>query len=297
MQILSTKLSKKKIDYFLLLISFVWAANYPIIKYGISGLNIFVFNAIRFIIATIVLACIFVIKERWIKIPRSDWFKFIGIGLLANVLYQLAFIIGVKMTTAGNAAVILSTSPLWTSVIQSKVYKYKIELITYSGLSISLIGITFIIIGSGKHIDFGSNALIGDVICLAAAIFWSLQTNLQKPILTKYPPLQLTLIMTFVGAIGLSCFALPHALNLEFTNIKFSYYLAGIISGVFAIAISNLLWSYGIKKIGAGRTANYQNLVPILAIVISYFTLNENILPIQIIGAIITIYGVYLARK
>ncbi|RCK77577.1 MAG: Permease of the drug/metabolite transporter (DMT) superfamily [Ignavibacteriae bacterium] len=288
---------REKIDYFLLFITFVWAANYPIIKYGISGLNIFIFNAVRFITASIVLAIIFVVREKWIKIPKNDWFKFIGIGLLANVLYQVAFITGVNMTTAGNAAVILSTSPLWTAFIQSKIYKYKIELITYTGLFISLIGIIFIITGSGKQIEFGSKALVGDIICLFAALFWSLQTNLQKPVLTKYPPVQLTLITTIVGAIGLSGLSLPYAMNLKFTSISFGYYLAAIISGVFAIAISNLLWSYGIKNIGAGRTSNYQNLVPILAIIISHIALNEKILFIQIVGAIITVFGVYLARK
>ena len=289
--------SNKKLHYYLLSISFVWAANYPIIKYGISNLNIFVFNSVRFITAAIVLAIIFFFKEKWVKVKPGDWKKLIGLGILANVLYQLAFISGVKLTTAGNAAVILSTSPLWTVFLQSRIYKYKVEFITYLGLVISLVGIILIILGSGKRIELGGGALIGDCICLAAAIFWSLQTNLQKPVLSDYPITQLALIMTIVGALGLSIFSLPYVITHDIFKVNFSYYLSAVVSGVFAIAISNLLWSYSIKKIGAGRTSNYQNLVPILAIVISYFTLHEKILSIQIIGALVTVLGVYLAKR
>ncbi|MDI6804455.1 MAG: DMT family transporter [Bacteroidota bacterium] len=265
-------------------------------KFGILGLDAFVFNAIRFVTAAALLGGLFLTKNKWTKVEPKDWLKLIGIGLIANVLYQVAFISGVKITTAGNAAVILSTAPLWTLLFQARIQKNRIEKKTIIGMALSLTGIFLIILGSGKKLEIGSYAMLGDLICLAAAMLWALHTNLQKPMLAKYSTLQLALIMTLVGSIGLSLISLPSAVTMDWGSVKLLYYFAAVASGIFAIATANYLWSRGIKKIGPSRTANYNNLVPVLAFIISYFTLNEYVLPIQFAGAAVTIIGVWFAR-
>lgn len=293
---MNKNISERKTEFSLMLVAFIWAANYPVIKFGILGLDAFVFNAIRFVTAVVLLGVIFLTKKQWTKVEPNDWVKLIGIGLIANVLYQVAFISGVKITTAGNAAVILSTAPLWTLLFQARIQKTRIERKTIVGMVISLAGIFLIILGSGKKLEIGSYAMLGDLICLAAAMLWALHTNLQKPMLAKYSTMQLTLIITFVGSIGLSMFALPTAVTMDWGSVKYSNYFAATASGIFAIGTANFLWSRGIKKIGPSRTANYNNLVPVLAFIISYITLNEYVLPIQFVGAAVTIIGVWFAR-
>jgi drug/metabolite transporter (DMT)-like permease len=154
-----------------------------------------------------------------------------------------------------------------------------------------------IIIGSGKKLEVDSSAVIGDLICIAAAMFWALNTNLQKPLLARYSPTQLALIMITVGAVGLSVIAIAPALALSWGSVHWTYYGAAVASGALSIAAANLFWSYGVKRLGPGRTANFGNLVPVLAFVISYFTLNEEIFLVQLIGAGITVLGVWLARR
>lgn len=287
----------RKIELPLLLVAFIWAANYPVIKFGILGLDSFVFNAIRFVTAGALLSLLFITKMQWQKVEPKDWLKLIGIGLIANFFYQMAFISGVKITNAGNAAVLLSTAPLWTLLFKWLFLKNKIEFQTVVGMLISLTGITLIILGSGKKLEIGSYAMLGDLICLAAAIFWALHTNLQKPMLAKYSTIQLAVIMTVVGSIGLSLIALPTALTMDWNSVKLSFYFAAVASGIFAIATANVLWSRSIKKIGPSRTANYNNLVPVLAFIISYFTLNEDVLSIQFVGAGVTIIGIVFANR
>jgi drug/metabolite transporter (DMT)-like permease len=64
-----------------------------------------------------------------------------------------------------------------------------------------------------------------------------------------------------------------------------------------SIGAATVLWAVGIKNIGPRRTANFNNLVPILAFVFAYLTLGENMYPLQIVGAGITLVGVWLARR
>jgi drug/metabolite transporter (DMT)-like permease len=162
---------------------------------------------------------------------------------------------------------------------------------------VSLCGIILIIIGSGKKLEFGSYALFGDLISLTAAILWGLNTNLQKPLLVKYPTVQITMVMLAVGAIGLTLAAVPSSLSMDWTGIHWTYYLAAFISGAFSIAAANLFWSFGVKRLGPARTANFNNLVPVIAFMISYFVLKEQVYLIHFIGAGVTIFGVWLARR
>ncbi len=286
-----------RLELLLLLVIGIWAANYPLAKFGIAGLDIFVFNAIRFVVAAGVIAVILLFRPDGKRVARADWSPLIKAGFIASVLYQVAFIIGLNMTTAGNSAILLATSPLWTAVLHARLHNERISRQVWRGMALSLAGIVLIVVGSGKKIEVGGTALAGDLICLGAAFLWAANTNMQKPLLTRYSPVQVSLIMVAVGAAGLSLIAIPSAVTMSWGEVHWSYYIAAIVSGAASIGISNVFWSYGVKRLGPSRTANFGNLTPVMAFVFSYVALREEVGFLQIIGAGITLAGVWYARR
>jgi drug/metabolite transporter (DMT)-like permease len=286
-----------KTEILLLAVIAIWAANYPLAKFGIAGLDILVFNAIRFVVAAVVIAAIFAIRPDGRHIARFDWPPLIRAGVIASVLYQVGFIIGLSLTTAGNSAILLATAPLWTVVLHARLHKERISQQVLRGMAISLIGIVLIVVGSGKKIEVGGTALAGDLICLAAAFLWAANTNMQKPLLTRYSPVQVSLIMVAVGAVGLSLIAVPSAVTMSWGNVHWTYYAAAVLSGAASIGIANVFWSYGVKRLGPSRTGNFGNLTPVMAVVFSYLTLHEEIGVLQVAGAAITLGGIWYARR
>jgi drug/metabolite transporter (DMT)-like permease len=244
-----------------------------------------------------VVLVIFGMRESWVPLKREDWKAFFRAGVVASIIYQVAFIVGLNLTTAGNAAVILATAPLWTIFLQARLHRERIDRAVWVGTCISLCGITLIVIGSGRKLEFGSAALIGDLVTLAAAGLWALNTNMQKPLVARLPPLQVTLVMLLIGAVGLSLFSLPAALAFPWGEIDGIALLCAVASGAFSIGVANAFWTYGVKRLGPGRTSNFQNLVPVLAFVISYFTLHEELVAMHFVGAGVTIAGVWYARR
>jgi drug/metabolite transporter (DMT)-like permease len=291
------KPSERSAELLLLVVVLIWALNAPLAKYGLGGLNVFVFNSLRFLVAFSVLLVIFLFRNTWIPVSRSDWFQIIGIGFLSNVVYQLFYIIGLKFTTAGNSAVLLSTSPLWTAFFNARIHKERIFGHQWFGMALSLVGIVMIIIGSGKKLEFGSDALYGDLLSLGAAMMWALFTNLLKPLLTRYSPMQVTVIGVGVGALGLTAVAIPASLSLEWSSVEPVFYVIPFVSGALSNGIAIVLWSYGVRSIGPSRASNFNNLVPVIAFVAAYFTLHEEVFLIQVIGAAVTVTGVWIARR
>jgi len=285
-------------ELWLLIGAFLWAANYPVVKYGISGIERFAFNGLRyFISAGAALLLYRVFRLPWTRVEPADWMRLIRAGVVAHVMYQMAFITGLHLTTAGNAAVLLATAPLWTLVIDARMHGERISARMWAGILLSLAGVVMITIGGGKDLTLGSDELIGDLVCLAAALFWALNTNLQKPLLGRYSPTQLTLVMVCVGALGLVLVGLPWAWTVDWGDVHWTFYTAALWSGIFSLALGSLIWSVGIKRIGPGLTGAFGNLIPVIAIGVSYLMLGEKLLPVQFAGAGVTLIGVWIARR
>jgi drug/metabolite transporter (DMT)-like permease len=294
---LSAHSHDRRAEFLLLGLVFVWAANFPVMKFALIGIPLLVFNSIRFVVGASVLGAAFASRSKWVPFERTELWKVVGIGLLAHFVYQMVFIVGLTLTTAGNSAVLVSTAPLWTVFFDSRLHKTPISRHMWIGMGVSFAGVILIVIGSGKKLEFGSAALVGDIITLAAASLWGLYTNLQKHLLARHSAVQLTFSMVTMGAIGLTLIGIPSIASVNWGSIPWPYYLAAIASGALSIGFANAVWSYGVKRLGPGRTSAFNNLVPVLAFIISYLALDEKIYAIQVVGAAITISGVWLARK
>lgn len=288
--------SERRAEGLLLFVVFVWAANASLAKLGLSYLDPLSFNAIRYGIAAASVFAILRSRSEWTPIQKHDRKAIVLLGLLGSVAYQLLFIFGLSFTSAGNSAVLLSTSPLWTIFISARISKESVPMRAIVGTLVSLTGIVMIIVGSGKNLDFGGEAMFGDLLSLAAAFLWAVMMALQRPLLLRYSPYQLTAASILIGAVGLSVVAIPNAFSVHWSDLPAIALVIAVVSGFFSIGIGNLFWTYGVKWLGPRRTSRFNNLVPVIAFLISWIVFDEVILAIQVVGAGMTVLGVWLAR-
>lgn len=286
-----------KAELWLFFVVLIWAANYPLAKYALAGMDPFLFNAIRYCVAALVVSVLMLVQGPPAPVAADDRSKFLRAGIVASILYQVLFIVGLAHATAGNAAVILSTSPLWTVYIQAKLHREKIPRTMLTGMALSLCGVALIILGGGTKFGFASGEFMGDIILFGAALLWGLNSNLQNPLLKTYSAIQLSFILLTIGAIGLTVIAVPVVAISGTAGKGWEYLWAAVLSGALSIGIGNVIWSFGVKTIGPGRTANFNNLVPVIAFVLSYLMLHETLTTVQLAGAGVTVLGVWIARR
>ncbi len=287
----------RQAELLVIVVMTIWAANAPFAKLGLEHLDVFLFNSIRYVVAFCALILLLRSRTEWVRVEAADRWPLLRLGIVASIVYQLFYILGLRYTTAGNSAVLLSTSPLWTAFISARMNQERLTLKVLGGMGLALAGIVLIITGSGTRIEFGGDAVVGDLLSLAAAFLWAMNTNLQKPLLTRYPALQLTVISLGVGAVGLTILAVPSGIHQDWSRLDMTGVAIAIISGGFSIGLANLLWSYGVKRLGPRRTAGYNNLVPVLTFAIAYAIFGAPVFLQQIVGAAMTVTGVWWARR
>ncbi|MEX0845217.1 MAG: DMT family transporter, partial [Balneolaceae bacterium] len=263
------------IDLSLILVAIIWALNFSVVKVSLEEMDPYSFNALRFIFATSLLWYAARKKGYSLKVKKEHFWKLIGIGIVGNLFYQMFFIIGINYTYAANAAVMLGTIPIWVALLSQFFTDEKLTIFKSLGVFFAFTGVALIILGGEGSISFESETFLGNVITLIAAICWATYTILSRKYLKVYSPLQYSAFMSVVGLIALSIVGLPFMIKLNWSEISLLGYGGVFYSGALSVGLAYILWNNGVKKIGAVRTAAYQNLVPVLGLIFGVVLLGE----------------------
>lgn len=283
-------------DVLLILIAIIWALNFSVVKVSLQEIDSLSFNALRYILAAGLLAYTARARGYSLKVDREDFWPLVGIALVGNVLYQLFFIIGVDYTYSANAAVILGTIPVWVALLSHLFTDEKLTRYKSIGIGLAFTGIVLIVTGSKAGISIASKTFLGDVIILCAAISWGVYTILAKRFLKKYPSTQFTGVMSIVGMVFLLIIGLPNLLHVNWKGISLKGWGGIFYSGLLSIGLAYLIWNNSVSKIGAVRTAAYQNLVPVLGLVFGVVLLQEALTLQQYSGSALVIVGIIFSR-
>lgn len=286
-------------DGLLLLTILFWSINFSLVKFALAELPPLAFNGLRMALAAGLMLALVPTMGYSLKFQRHHLGRLVILGLLGNTSYQLCFIFGIARTSADNAALILATVPAWVALIGTLTGTEKVTLGGWLGVALSLAGISLIIWG-GSHqtqLHFGGTTWAGDALILGATLCWSLYTLISRRMLNSYPSITVTSFTTAIGVIPLILLSIPPLAHLEWRTISLTAWSSLIFSGVFSIALAYFFWNYGVSRLGSTRTSLYSNLTPPLALLTAWLLLGETLTLLQIVGGLLALGGVALARR
>ena len=289
--------TRRRTDLALVVLAVIWGVNFSVIKFALEEFDPLAFNAIRFVLASLTLFA-FLRLNGSIPFPaRKHWGRIVFLGLLANVVYQLLFIYGVDRTLAGNAGLVLATTPVWTLILAALYGLEHHGFRVWAGVMATLGGMVLVVLGGESGgVGLGGGLLQGDLMLVLAAITWAAYTVGTQELTREYGALAVTSWTLWVGTVALFTLGSPSLRALDWGAISPGGWLGVVYSGVLAIAVAYLIWNHGLEHIGGPRTAAYSNLVPVVALVTAALWLGEAPGPTQVVGAIVIIAGVWIAR-
>jgi drug/metabolite transporter (DMT)-like permease len=285
------------IDLMLLAMILIWGINFSVVKAALAEMTPLSFNSLRFLLASALTLLALKLIEGDVGFARGDWWRLLGLGLIGNTCYQLLFINGIDHTTAGNSALLLSTTPVFISLIGRVLGIERIEKLAWVGIFFSFAGIFLVVIGSGKELGLAKESIGGDILVLISALIWSLNTVLSKPMLSRYSALKLTALAMVAGTPFIVLFSIPQLLAQNWAAVSWQGWLGLLFSGSMAVALAYIIWNSGVSKVGGARTAVYSNLSPVIAAIFAWLTLGEAITAFMVLGAAMIFLGIYLTRR
>ena len=269
----------------------LWSASFIATKIAYTIFSPLMVGFIRFFLAAVILWLIRLLRRDPLHPKKRDLWILAASGLLGITLYFAAENIGVQLTTASNASLIVASYPSITALFEFFIYRIKPTAQKIAGIVLAFCGIGVLTI-SQDHTST-PQALYGNLFLLGAGIVWTFYNFITRSIAEKYSPLTLSCYQMTFGTI----FFIP-LVFLESGTIQ-PITLSGVLSLVYLACgcsvAAFLLYNFGLRKLSAATSISLMNLVPVFGLIFSTLFLQETISLRQILGGIIVILGVVLS--
>ena len=268
----------------------LWAAAFVAIRAALIGYSPAPLAALRFLLASAVLG-VYALAVRMPLPQRRDLPQIVACGAIGITLYNLALNTGERGVSAGAASLLVSTSPLWTALLATVILRERSTRRIWLGMAVSFAGAILIALGEGGGIALNRSAGLVLVAALAQSAFFILQ----KPLLSRYTPVQCATYVIWAGTLAL----LPFAADLpaQIQTAPLSATLAVCFLGAGPAALAYATWAIVLAVLPTARAASLLYLIPGIALVIGWLWLGELPAATALVGGLFAIGGVILSRS
>ena len=246
----------------------------------------------RLFISTIFLTPLFIRQQA--KLEPIDK-KYLFFPILAGTFTAFDFAFwnsSLKFTTAANATLLGNTSPLWVALFAAFIFREKLRGIFWFGLFIALAGAA-LVMGSDflKHPTLG----LGDLMASTASIFYAAyQLTTQRG--RKYiDPFR---YMWFVGVSAtLGMFIMNLLLGNPLTGYSTQTWVIFFVTAIVSQIIGYLAITYALGHLPASVVSPTLIGQPVLTTILAIPLLGEIPAPIQWIGGVAALAGIYVVNQ
>ena len=218
------------------------------------------------------------------------------LGISGGSLYFLLENSALLYTQASNVAIIIAATPLLTTLavhLISHQEKVSTRLYGYSLLSLS--GVALVVFNGEFILKLNP---LGDILTLGAALMWVIYSIVVVKMEKRYDSLMITRKVFFYGVLTLLPYFAIEPFGVTIEMLTRPIVIGNLLFlGLLASLICYWTWNVVIIKLGAVRSTNYLYINPIVAMITSYFVLNEHITSLAIIGTALILTGMYLAQR
>lgn len=271
-------------------ITAIWGLNVVFLKVLVENMPAQTMTAFRIMIAGVIALIIVLFTKELRRLTKREW-TFTILGMIFGVMaHHLFLALGLQSIPASNASLILALVPIATAVLGVIFLGENLTKARITGFVLALFGVFLI---QGATVDAFSLS-IGEGMLFISMFAQAISFIFIKKATATLDSKAVTTVMYLSGSIGLLILALvmePSGLE-GMAEASVGVYAVLFMSGIVATGIGHMVFNSAIQKIGASKTAIFNNFVPFFGVIFSVIFLKEVININQIIGFVFIVTGV-----
>ncbi|MGI6514398.1 MAG: DMT family transporter [Syntrophomonadales bacterium] len=272
-------------EIYLLLIAFVWGTTFILVKGALGFVGPYTFLALRFILASILLACVSYQHLYRISWPEIKAGLALGLFLIVGFVFQT---VGLQYTSASNTAFITGLSVVIVPIIISIYTSSLPSWGTTCGIVLATTGLFLLTVTNAFYVSYGDILVLGAAFGFAAHIVvvdrWSFHYN------------TVNLAIVQILAVGLFCMLVAIAQEPWPPVINAPVMEALVITSVFGTALAFLVQNTMQKYTTPTRTAIIFITEPIFGAAFAHFWAGEVLSSRALVGCALIISGMLLTE-
>ena len=268
----------------LIAVTAVWGVTFVQVKDAVALYPLFAFLAVRFAIASVVLAAPAAGRLR--SLGRPGWAAGTALGLLLALGYALQTA-GLERTTVSSAGFITGLYVVFTPLLALALFRTRVGGAVWIGVALAVAGLAML---SGV----GAGDPLGDLLVLLGSAAYSVQIVLMERYAPRYDAIAFTQAEMLAAFAGFAVVALALG-QLELPR-GWTVWGALLVTGVFASALGFLVQTWAQRRISAARTAIAFAMEPVFAGFFGFWLAGDRLGAIGWGGCAVIMAGILVAE-
>lgn len=200
--------------------------------------------------------------------------------------------LSLHFTTVANATLLSNFAPIFIALWLWIAYRVRFSRMFLAGMLLALVGAALLV---GPNAAGGESKVAGDALGLASAVFYAAYQLAIKGARDEYSTARLMAWSTTVTAIALLPLALlsPGA----FLPATATGWLPLLALALIAQIGGQTVIAYAFAHLPASLSSVSLLIQPLTAAVAAWLIFQEAILPLQMVGGALLLWGIYLSKK
>jgi drug/metabolite transporter (DMT)-like permease len=280
--------NRRKADAALAVNTLIWGATFTLVKSALRDISPVLFLAVRFSLATLALAGLWLLRWRSVRVDR----RAVAAGMLTGVFLFAGFLfqtIGLQFTSAPKSAFLTGLASVMVPLLAALVYRSRPRALEVLGVLVATGGLALMTL-QGPLGSLGK----GDLLTLACAVAFAghIVTLGHYSEKLSFEVLSVMQVAT-ASVLALALFGWVEPARFQWHPIVV---YAILVTGLLATAVTFTVQAWAQRFTTSTRTALIYTLEPVFAWLISYWFLGEGLAGRSAAGAVLILGGVVLVE-
>lgn len=231
-----------------------------------------------------------------IKIVRNQWPFFIVIAILGMGISGSGVYLGLQFTTASNATLIYSITPILIILIERVTVGRQSSLREAIGIALALFGVALIVLKGDLTTLLEMDLNPGDLLIALAALAWAVYSILYRS--ERVSDLSSLVLFATIALFGslvnlpMAAYAVSQGAGLPSSSAAWLA-IGGIVFLSSLVAFSS--YQFGVRTLGASTTGLFMYLMTPYGVLMAVVFLGERLLAFHYLGIMLVMSGVVMA--
>jgi drug/metabolite transporter (DMT)-like permease len=223
---------------------------------------------------------------------RGAWPGIVMGGLLWFGLYMVVLNWAEQRVDAGTAAMVINIGPVLIALLGGWLLREGLPRLLLVGMAVSFAGAVLV----GYSQSGGGHApVLGVLACVVAAISYACAVVAQKPALRHASALQVTAFSCLVATVA--CLPFTGQLVDGVRTAPAGATANMVYLGLVPTALAFTTWGYALARTTAGKMGATTYVVPAIVVAMSWLLLGEVPGWLTVLGGLLCLAGVAVARR
>lgn len=282
----------------LLMMALFWGGTFVVGRLLAGQAGPFSAAFLRFCIASLTLIILTLYSHgRLPPIQPRQWLPLLVLGLSGVFSYNAFFFKGLEHIEAGRAAVIIANNPIFIALFAALLFRERLNLAKIVGIVLSILGAVVVITRGEPETVFAIGIGQGELLIFGCVISWVVYSLVGRSAMKGFSPLVAVTYSALVGTALLFPAALMEGLPDQLADYSSTVWGCLLYLGLCGTVLGFVWYYQGIQKIGSTRAEQFINFVPVSAVLLSIWLLDEPLTGSLLLGLLLVSSGVYLTNR